>query len=293
MTMARIVLGEIFIAILVIGVVYAAVSPALQPIIFPKIQTPWSDQENRVTDTYTLVKGTGVPQNVSYIDLNATVKFGAISLAFKNDATLAIDATFDRSENASQLETSQTTDGQVLRANINGEAGSLNLTLGTSYQYNGSLNLRIGGIMMTVGQYSNISNLSLRIEYVGGIFLDIKDSASFEQLDLSLNLGGIQLNSDANHVLKDATINMNVNIGGASLGLGINTDLIGASLEANVDVGGITVNNEFTGTTTTNHCSVKTSGYDHATRKIDINAQIGLGGLTLQPTTQTFPGAYT
>jgi hypothetical protein len=293
MTLARTVLGDTFIAILVIGVVYAAVSPALQPIIFPQIEMPWFNQGNKMTDSYSLVKGTSVPQNISYIDLNATVKFGAISLAFTNDATLAINATFDRSENASQLETSQTTDGQVLRANIDGEAGSLNLTLGTSYQYNGSLNLRIGGITMTIGQYSNISNLSVRIEYIGGIILDIKDSASFEQLDLSLNLGGIQLNSDANHILKDATINMNVDIGGAALGLGINTDLIGASLEGNVDVGGITVNNEFAGTTTTNHCSVKTSGYSHATRKIDFNAQIGLGGLTLQPTTQTFPGAYT
>jgi hypothetical protein len=294
MTLARMVIGEIFIAILVIGVVYAAVSPALQPIIFPKIQTPWFNQGNRVTDSYSLVKGTSVPHNISYVDLNATVKFGAISLVFSNDPTLALGATFDRAENASQLGTSRTTDGQVLQVSIYGEAGLLNLTLGTSYQYNGSLNMRIGGVTMTIGQYSNISKLSVRVEYIGGIILDIKDSASFERLDLSLNLGGIQLNSDANHILKDATINMNIDIGGAALGLGINTDLIGASLEANVDIGAITVNTDkFTGTTSTNHCSVKTAGYDHAAKKIDINAQIGLGGLTLQPTTQTLPGAYT
>jgi len=293
MTLARMVIGEIFIAILVIGILYAAVSPSLQPITFPKIQMPWFNQGNRVTDFYSLVKGTSVLQNISYVDLNVTVKFGAISLTFTNDPNLALDATFDHSENASQLETSQTTNEQTLSANIYGETGLLNLTLGTGYQYNGSLNLRIGGVTMTVGQYSNISKLDVRVEYIGGIFLDIKDGASFEQFDLSLNLGGIQLNSDANHILEDATVNMNINIGSTALGLGINTDLIGASLEGNVDVGAITVNEKFTGTTNTNHCSVKTPGYGHATKKIDINAQIGLGGLTLQPTTQTIPGSYT
>jgi hypothetical protein len=120
---------------------------------------------------------------------------------------------------------------------------------------------------MTVGKYSNISKLDVRVEYIGGIFLDPKDGAACEQLDLSLNLGGIQLNSDANHILEDATVNININIGGTALGLGINTDLIGASLEGNVDVGAITVNDKFTGITNTNHCSVKTPGYDHATKK--------------------------
>jgi hypothetical protein len=86
---------------------------------------------------------------------------------------------------------------------------------------------------------------------------------------------------------------MNTNIGGTALGLGINTNLIGASLEGNVDVGAITVNAKFTGTTSPNHCSVKTPGYDHATKRIDINAQIGLGGLTFQPTTEAIPGSQT
>jgi len=294
MTLVRMVIGEIFVAILVIGVVYAAVSPALQPIVFPKIEMPWLAQGNRTVDDYSLVKGSNVSQTVSYVDLNVTVKFGAISLAFSNDPDLAVDARFDRGENASQFEANQATDGQVLRVSMNGEAGMLNLSLGNSFQYNGSLNLRIGGVTMTLGQYSNISKLNVRVEYIGGIILDIKDSAAFEKLDLSLNVGGVQFNSDANHILKDATINMNIDIGGATLGMGINTDLIGASLEGNVDIGRITVNTDrFTGTTSTNHCSVKTTGYDHSTKKIDVTVKIGLGRLTLQPTPQILLGPYT
>lgn len=294
MMLARTVLGEIFVAILVIGAVYAAVSPTLQPIAFPKMEMPWRAQGNRIIDYCSLVKGSNVSQNVSYVDLNVTVKFGAISLAFSNDPDLAVDAKFDHAQNPAHLETTQTTDGQVLRVSMGGESGMLNLTLGNSVQYNGSLNLRIGGVTMVIGQYSNMSNLDVRVEYIGGIILDIKDNAAFGKLELSLNIGGIQLNFDATHILKDATINMSIDIGGAVLGMGINTDLIGASLEGNIDIGGITVNTDkFTGTTSTNHCSVKTVGYDHASKKIDINAKTGLGGLTLQSTAQIFPGTYT
>ena len=143
---------------------------------------------------------------------------------------------------------------------------------------------------MAIVQYSNIGNLDVRVEYIGGIILDIKDNAAFGELEVSLNIGGIQLNFDATHILKDATINMSRDIGGAVLDMGINTDLIGASLEGNIDIGGITVNTDkVTGTTSTNHCSVKIVGYDHASKKMDISARTGLGGLTLQSTKQIFP----
>ncbi len=57
MMLARTVLGEIFVAILVIGAVYAAVSPTLQPIAFPKMEIPWLAQGNRIVNYYSLVKG--------------------------------------------------------------------------------------------------------------------------------------------------------------------------------------------------------------------------------------------
>ena len=117
---------------MVIGAVYAAVPPTLHPIAFPKMEMSWLAQGNRIIDYYSLVKGSNVSQNVSYVDLNVTVKFGTISLAFSNDPDFAVDAKFDHAENASHLETTQTTNGQVLRVSMSGESGMLNLTLGTA-----------------------------------------------------------------------------------------------------------------------------------------------------------------
>ncbi len=291
MIIARTVLGWSFIAIMVIGVIYAALSPTLQPIAFPEVQIPGFNQGTGVSDYYNLVKNTNVSQNVNYVELNATVKFGAISVVFSDNSDVAVEAKFDRGENTSALATSQTTENQVLRVNMYGETGVLNVTLGKSLQYNGSLNLRIGGITAQLDQNANISKLEAQIEYIGGIIVDVHSGVSFEQLDLVVDLGGIVLNIDADHITKDAIINMNANIGGASIGVDVNTAQIGASLEGTVDIGGITINNnQFTGTSSNTQCSLKTTNYQSANKKIDINTKIGLGGITLQPTAQTIPG---
>ena len=291
MTIARTILGWIFIAIMVVGVIYAALSPALQPIVFPEVQIPGFNQGTGVSDYYSLIKNSNVSQNVNYVELNATVKFGAISVVFSDNSDVAVEAKFDRGENTSALATSQATENHVLRVNMYGEAGVLNLTLGRSLQYNGSLNLRIGGITTQLDQNANISKLQTQIEYIGGIVVDVHSGASFEQLNLAVDLGGIVLNIDADHITKNATINMNTNIGGASIGVNVNTAQIGASLEGTVDIGGITINNnQFTGTSSNTQCSLKTTNYQSADKKIDIKTKIGLGGITLQPTTQTIPG---
>jgi len=291
MIIARTVLGWIFIVIMVVGVIYAALSPTLQPIVFPEVQIPGFNQGTGVSDYYNLIKNSNVSQNVNYVELNATVKFGAISVVFSDNSDVAVEAKFDRGENTSVLATSQTTENQVLRVNMYGEAGVLNLTLGRSLQYNGSLNLRIGGITIQLDQNANVSKLETQIEYIGGIVVNVHNGASFEQLNLAVDLGGIVLNIDADHITKDATIDMNTNIGGASIGVDVNTAQIGASLEGTVDIGGIaTNNNQFTGTSSNTQCSLKTTNYQSADKKIDINTKIGLGGITLQPTTQTIPG---
>ncbi len=291
MIIARTVLGWIFIAIMVVGVIYAALSPTLQPIVFPQVQIPGFNQGTGVSDYYNLIKNANVSQNVNYVELNATVKFGAISVVFSDNSDVAVEAKFDRGENTSALAASQTTENQVLRVNMYGEAGVLNLTLGKSLEYNGSLNLRIGGITTQLDQNANISKLEAQIEYIGGIVVDVHSGVSFEQLDLAVDLGGIVLNIDADHIAKDATINMNTNIGGASIGVNVNTAQIGAGLEGTVDIGGITINNnQFTGTSSNTQCSLKTTNYQSAHKKIDIKTKIGLGGITLQPITQIIPG---
>lgn len=290
MAMARTILGGVFVAILFVGVVYAVVSPMLQPVSFPRFEIPWLGVEGeRVIDRYSLVKETNVSDTVKFVDLNVTLNFGGINLLFSNDPDLACDVSFERSVDVSELETSydELDGGQVLQVGAWGEAGRLNLTLGNGYLYNGTFALRIGGVMMTLGRHANVSRFVVSIKYFGGLFLEINDDASFEQIDLSVDIGGLQLVVDAESLKGSGAINVNVNVGGFSMSVDVNTSEIGVGLDAAVDVGGLTVNHEdFQGQLSQRMCSLKTVGYDGATNKLDVKATIGLGGGTLQKSLQ-------
>jgi len=295
MTMARTILGEVFVAILAFAAIYAAVSPILQPITFPRIQIPWfTDQANMVREQYSLVKDTNVSQNVNLVDLNITVKFGGVYIVFSDDAQIAFKAVFQHTRETAELDASRFEDGNKLQVNVQGETGSLNLTLGRNYQYNGSLSVRLGGLVMTLGQNANISKFAVQAKYFGGALLTIKSGASFEQIDMNIDVGGVQLNIDAQNVARNGIIKANVNIGGLSMGVQVDTAQIGVSLESTVDIGGNSVNHEgFIGSVSATHCSVKTLGYNSAANKIDVNANVGLGGVTLQQAIQQLAGFET
>lgn len=289
MAMARTVLGGVFIAILFIGFVYAVVSPVLQPISFPRLEIPGLGVEGeKVVDRYSLVKGANVSDTVKFVDLNVSMKFGGINLVFSNDLNLACGVSFERGVNASKLEAGydESDGGQVLQVDLYGESGGLNLTLGKSYQYNGTFGLRIGGATMELGQHANISKFAVLIN-IGGLTLKISSGASFEQIDLSVDVGGLMLTVDADSLKSAGVINADVNIGGFTMDVDVNTSAVGVSLDATVDIGGLTVNHEdFEGQVSERSCSVETEGYTHAVHKLDIKATIGIGGGTLQKSTQ-------
>ncbi len=295
MPTARTVLGGVFIAILFIGVVYAAVSPVLQPISFPRLEIPGLGIEGeKVVDKYSLVKGTNVSGIVKFVDLNVSLKFGGINLLSSNNPDLACGISFERSVNASELEADygESNGEQVLHVDVYGESGGLNLTLGNGYQYNGTFGLRIGGVMVELGQYANISKFAVFIKYIGGLNLKINSGASFEEIDLSVDIGGLQLTVDADSLKSNGVINAGVNIGGFSMSVDVNTNEVGVSLDATVDLGALTVNHaDFKGQVSETSCSVKTINYATATHKLDVKATMGLGGLTLQKSIQYgFPG---
>ena len=295
MAMARTILGGVFIAILFIGVAYAAVSPVLQPISFPRLEIPWLDVEGeKVVDRYTLVKGTNVSGTVKFIDLNVSMKFGGINMLFSHDPNLACGVSLERSINASELEAGYVVSdgGRILQVGLYGESGELNVTLGNGYQYNGTFGLRIGGVMMELGQYANISKFNVFIKYVGGLDVRINNGASFEQIDLSVDIGGLQLTVDCDSLKSDGVINAGVTIGGFSMSVDVDTSGVGVSLDSTVDMGGLTVNHaDFVGQKSERSCSVKTVGYASATHKLDVKATVGLGGVTLQKSIQYgFPG---
>jgi hypothetical protein len=284
MATARTALGATFLAILFFGVVYAAVSPALQPITFPQLRLPWLAGP-KVLDKYSLIKGTNVSDATKRINLNVDVRMGGINLLFSDNPSLACDVAFERDTNTSELAANyaETDGGTALHVDLYGEIGGINLTLGNSYQYNGTFSLGIGVAMLELGQYTNVSKFSVYVKYIGGLNLRIDSQASFQQIDANVDIGGVQLIVDADSLKNSGIIKTNVNIGGFTMTAEANTSQVGVSLNATVDMGGVAVNHaDFHGQVSTRSCSVKTSGFASAANKLDINATIGLGGVTLQ-----------
>jgi hypothetical protein len=294
MTMIRTSMAGCFIAILVIGIVYAAVSPTLQPIKIPRIQMPWLPSQGRgAVDQYSLVKGTNASESLRFVNENITVKFGAVSVTFSNQPDLVFAAAFERDVNASELEVNYAASGdQALQVNLYGASGQLNITLGNSCVYNGSIELRLGGVLMELDQYASIGKLAVHVAYIGGMSVKIKTGASFEQLDLSMDIGGLQLSVDASQLSSSGVVDADMTIGGFSMGINVDRSQVGVSVDATVDTGGLSVNlPDFVGPVSSTSCSVKTVGYSGAAERLDIKASVGLGGGTLQQGIQSvFPG---
>ncbi|MCJ7425476.1 hypothetical protein MUP01_14610 [Candidatus Bathyarchaeota archaeon] len=286
MIAARPILGGVFIAILVFGAVYAIASPILQPIRFPRINVPWlgTGQDN-IVDRYSLFKGTNVSSSITFVTLNLTVQIGMLNVVFLDDPNLVCDVSFGRLANASALQAAfaESAANQSSQVNLSGETGAINLTLGNAYQYSGSIDLRIGGIVMELGQNTNINKLAVSIRYLGGVLLRVKSGASFEQLDLNMDIGGLQLEVDATSLKSVCRLNTNISIGGFTMGAQVDTTRVGVSLNAAVDIGGLTVTSGgFEGSITSRNVSVRTHGYDSTSERLDVNATIGLGGGALQ-----------
>lgn len=216
MTMARIVLGEIFVAVLVLAVIYAAVAPILQPVTFPQSQTPgFAGTGNMVIERYSLIAGSNVSVIVNSVDLNVSMKFGGIYIIFSNRTDLAFEAVFQHAQNTSQLQADYAQVARQLHVDAYGDTGALNLTLGRNYQYRGSVNIRVGGLVTKLGSNTNIQTLAVNIKYIGGAFVTVSDGASFQRLDFNMDVGGVQLNVDAKNLGRNGLITTKVNIGGA------------------------------------------------------------------------------
>ncbi|MBS7633385.1 hypothetical protein KEJ15_07215 [Candidatus Bathyarchaeota archaeon] len=122
--------------------------------------------------------------------------------------------------------------------------------------------------------------------------MTVKNEASFEQIEMNLNIGGVLLTIDAESLKKDSLINVGVNIGGYSMSANVDTKKVGVRLNSTVDIGSLTIaHNSFTGSATKTQCHVETTDYTNATSHLNVNAVVGLGGGTLQETQPyQFPG---
>jgi len=285
MTTTRPVFGGIFLAILLVGATYAAISPMLQPISFPRLNLPWLDGKDNVARFYSLIRGANVSDTVKFVNLNITMKFGGINVLFSNKPNIVCGVIFQHGANASELQANYSTSngGQTLNIDLYAETGSLNLTLGEDYEYGGDFDLKIGAVMMEAGQYANISRMVFSIKYFGGVILNIGTGAAFDQLNANMNNGGMQLTVNAENLKRAGEINADISVGGFAATVDVDTDNIGVSLNSTVDIGGLTVtHSDFHGSVSARDCSVRTTGYDSASKKLDVKATVGLGGGTLQ-----------
>jgi hypothetical protein len=285
MTSARPILGGIFIAILFVGFIYAIVSPTVQPIRFPRLGLRWTGYTGgNVVDRFSLFKGIDVSEGVIFITINATVRFGSVDVVFSNAPDLACNVTFQRGTGNAELHTSYNEDTvEHGSLSLYGETGGLNVTLGRGFQYDGNVDVRIGSVIMDFGQYTNVSTIAVSIRYFGGVIMKVGSGTSMSKVDVNIGIGGLQLMTDANNLRSNSEITARINIGGYTMGIDVNVGNIGVSLNSTVDVGGLTITHpDFSGTSSTTACSVSTTGYESASKKLDIVATVGLGGGTLQ-----------
>ena len=282
MSSARLALGAAFAAILFLGAVYAALSPILQPIQFPRIQMPlFTAGAGNVVDEFSLKRGTNVSGTVKYVVLNVTMKYGGVNILFSDTPNLACNVSFSRNSNNSELQTaySESNSSTVLNVDLYGENGALNVTLGKGYQYSGVCGLKIGGVTMGLNENSNVSKFAVSIKYIGGLLLKVDSGASFERIDFDVNAGGLQLTVNATSLRRDGAVNANVEMGGVVMNANVDKAEVGVSLNSTVDVGGVYINNaDFEGP----NSAAKTTGYASATSKLDVNVAVGLGGVLLQ-----------
>jgi hypothetical protein len=141
---------------------------------------------------------------------------------------------------------------------------------------------------MELNQHANVNTLDVTVRYIGGILVDVRNGTALNQLNLNVNLGGVQLNADASSLPSNAAVDVTVNIGGLSLGVDVNAAQVGVGVDAAVDFGGVTVDTSyFSGTVSAMQCSVRTDGFGGATHKLNVVANVGLGGVNVHKGVQT------
>lgn len=277
----REILGGTVIAILVIGLIYAAVSPAVSPAVPP--------EGKPVITEKTLLSAT-VP-GVTFVNLNLTIKGGGVEVNFTDDENLVYRLRFEQDENvtAPTVEYGIVTAG-VLPVNVFAESADLYATFGAGCTYNGTLRVGVGAISLVLSEHSNVDNIDAIVMYAGGLSVEVLNDASFNQLNLKIVAGGLRLRVDANNLRKSGSISTRIELGGIFIEPISTGPNLGISLTAFADMGGIALNpgNFVVEKQTDRECKIRTTNYPASTN-LDIDIFLGLGGGMINQVMTWFP----
>jgi len=278
----REILGGTVIAILVIGLIYAAVSPMASPVV---------PQERKPVITERTLYSATVP-GVAFVNLNLTIKAGGVEINFTNDENLIYRLRFEQDQNLTvpTVEFGSVTAG-VLPVNIFAETSDLYATFGSGCTYNGTLRVGLGALSLVLSEHSNVDNFSAIVMYAGGLSVEVLDDASFNQLDLKIVAGGLMLRIDANNLQKSGTISARLELGAVMVQPISTGPNLGVRLTALADMGSIALNpGDFVVERQTDReCKIRTTNYPASTN-LDIHIFLGLGvaminqGITMFPT---------
>lgn len=269
------ILGGIVIAILVVGVIYAAVSPIVLPVVPPV----FLEERKKVVTEKTLYSAT-VP-GVTSVNLNLTIKAGGVEVNFTSDNNLIYKLRFEQDENVTApiVEYGSVTETGVLPVNVFAETADFYATFGSGCTYNGTLRVGLGGLSLVLGEDSHVDNFNAIVMYAGGLSVEVLENTSFNQLNLKIVAGGLRLRVDASNLQKSASISTRIEVGGFFIEPMSTGPNLGISLAAFADIGGITLNpgdfvvEEETG----RECKIRTTNYPASTN-LDIDIFVGLGG---------------
>lgn len=263
--------GLIILIILLLSLV-----AALYNIIIPDRT---SAKEQLITNNYTLTDAqmTGINR----VNINFTGNMTGMGVRFLNKSDTLYDLSIKRDEGSAEPNVTYSRNGDVLNVNISMDSGSVDLALGNRCTYNGTLQSKIGGFGILLGNQSKIENLNTSIKYIGGGMLRLEDT-SFKKIDLNANLGGFLIQSQNSGINSSGNITSNVQIGGITIQIEP-TEKIGVKFKGAVDLGGISFApgafNIIQNSTTI--AELESKDFNNKTVKIQIESNVGLGGINL------------
>lgn len=267
------ILGGIIIAILVVGVIYAAVSP----IVLPIVPLEFLEEREKVITEETLDSAT-VP-GVTFVNINLTIKAGGVEVNFTSDNNLIYKLRFEQDENviAPTVEYGSVSEG-VLPVNVFAETADLYATFGSGCTYNGTLRVGVGVLSLVLSENSHVDNFNAIVMYAGGLSVEILDDASFSQLNLKIVAGALRLRVDATNLQESGSISTRIEVGGFFVEPISTGQNLGVSLTAFADIGGITLTpGDFVVEKETDReCKIRTTTYPASTN-LDIDIFVGLG----------------
>lgn len=269
--------GLVIIAVLIVALISAVYITTWG---FSQRQEVQQTGAGQVTNNYKLTEAEMA--GVNYVNFNFTSNTSGVDVSFQNGSGNLYDITVVRDNDTQEPTVTYTRDGDVLNVNVAMDSGSATVLLGNSATYNGTFTSKIGGFSLSLGNNSKIDNLTSNIKYVGGGLVVINDT-SFNTLNLNANVGGFQIQAEKPTIrTTNASVFTNIQIGGITV-QATSQDNLGIKLNNVVDLGGISIPNEgfeiLQNSTTI--ANIQTAGFAGKTNKLEINSNVGLGGINI------------